>query len=192
MHLLRSVSPHITVTNPQSSSLIPERENLLNPSQGRNASLLWGSPARDLLNWSSCHHAAFGKKNAFPLSQWFSWQFMGILEEQLAMAIADSNLLLLNTDMHEEESFVPKKLESKIFCEIHFHLGCVQHIQFSIISWWVQSMLNLTDEYCIEKWENDGCLSTLGETTQMLRFICSFFCILGKMVVAWWMVERFR
>jgi hypothetical protein len=35
---------------------------------------------------------------------------MGILEEQLAMPIADSNLLLLNTDMHEEENFVPKKL----------------------------------------------------------------------------------
>ncbi len=61
-------------------------------------------------------------------------QFMGILEEQLAMAIADSNLSLLNTDMHEEENFVPKKLEVKIFCKIHFHLGCVQHIQFSIIS----------------------------------------------------------
>jgi hypothetical protein len=48
---------------------------------------------------------------------------MGILEEQLAMPIADSNLLLLNTDMHEEENFVPKKLEVKIFCKIHFHLG---------------------------------------------------------------------
>jgi hypothetical protein len=59
---------------------------------------------------------------------------MGILEEQLAMPIADSNLLLLNTDMHEEENFVPKKLEVKIFCKTHFHLGCVQHIQFSIIS----------------------------------------------------------